>query len=59
MFKILFGCDGSTAVTTEAPQWQYRQRGRIHRIGPTGPYLGTATVTLSSAQKSTPFCEEN
>jgi hypothetical protein len=29
MFKILFGCDGSTAVTTEAPEWQYRQRGRI------------------------------
>jgi hypothetical protein len=25
----------------------------------TGLYLGTATVTLSSPQKSTPFCEEN
>jgi hypothetical protein len=27
--------------------------------GPSSPYLGTATVTLSSPQKSTPFCEEN
>jgi hypothetical protein len=28
------------AVTTEAPQWHHRQRGRIPD-GPTGPYLGT------------------
>ena len=28
-------------------------------MGPTGPYLGTATVTLSSPRKSTPFCDEN
>jgi hypothetical protein len=25
----------------------------------TGPYLDTATVTLSSPRKSTPFCDEN
>ncbi len=24
-----FGCDGTRAVTTEAPQWRHRQRGRI------------------------------
>src|SRR6266481_2757762 len=29
IFEILFGCDGTRAVTTEAPQWRYRQRGRI------------------------------
>jgi hypothetical protein len=29
------------------------------RMGPTGPYLGTATVTLHSQWKSTPFCDEN
>ena len=28
-FRILFGCDGISAVTTEAPQWRHRQRGRI------------------------------
>lgn len=27
--QILFGCDVTTAVTTEAPQWHLRQRGRI------------------------------
>ncbi len=42
--RILFGCDGTSAVTTEAPQWHHRQRGKIPD-GPTGPYLGTATVT--------------
>ena len=29
------------------------------RLGPTGPYLGTATVALQSPRKSTPFCDEN
>ena len=29
IFEIPFGCDGTRAVTTEAPQWQYRQRGGI------------------------------
>jgi hypothetical protein len=28
-------------------------------MGSTGPYLGTATVTLHSPRKSTPFCDEN
>ena len=28
-------------------------------MGPTGPYLGTATVTLHSQRKSSPFCKEN
>ncbi|MGB8900249.1 MAG: hypothetical protein WCC90_13900 [Methylocella sp.] len=35
------------AVTTEAPQWHHRQRGKIPDRA-TGPYLGTATVTLPS-----------
>jgi len=47
------------AVTTEAPQWRHRQRGVGSRMGLTGPYLGTATVTLQSPQKSTPLCDEN
>ena len=33
--------------------------GRESRMGPTGPYLSMATVTLSSPQKSTPFRDEN
>jgi len=28
-------------------------------MGPTGPYLGTAIVTLHSQWKSTPFSDEN
>jgi putative transposase len=33
--------------------------GAGSRMGPIGPYLGTATVTPPSPQKSTPFCDEN
>ena len=29
IFQILSGSDGTRAVTTEAPQWRYRQRGWI------------------------------
>jgi hypothetical protein len=29
ILRSFFGCDGTRAVTTEAPQWRYRQRGRI------------------------------
>src|SRR5205807_336947 len=29
IFEILFGCDGTRAATTEAPQRRYRQRGGI------------------------------
>jgi hypothetical protein len=58
MFKILFGCDGSTAVTTEAPQWRHRQRGRITDKA-NGLLPARATVTLSLPKKSTLFCAEN
>ena len=27
--RNLFGCNGTSAVTTEAPQWHHRQQGRI------------------------------
>src|ERR1700746_1122241 len=36
IFQILFGCDGTRAVTAEAPQWRYRPRGRISD-GASGP----------------------
>jgi hypothetical protein len=38
--------DRLATVTTEAPQWHHRQRGRIPDE-PTGPYLGTATVLMT------------
>jgi hypothetical protein len=47
------------AVTPPKPRSGTIASGARSRIGPTGPYLGTATVTLSSPQKSTPFCDEN
>src|SRR6185369_15603016 len=31
IFEILFGCDGTRAVTTEAPQWRYRPAGQDPR----------------------------
>jgi RNA-directed DNA polymerase len=33
--------------------------GAESRMWPISPYLGTATVTLQSPRKSTPFCDEN
>ena len=36
-FRILSVATASGAVTTEAPQWRHRQRGRI-QMGPSGPY---------------------
>jgi hypothetical protein len=45
------------AVTTEAPQWQHRQRGRIPDKA--NGLSRHRAVTLSLPPKSTPFCEEN
>src|ERR1700720_1029696 len=46
------------AVTTEAPQWHHRRRGRIPD-GANQPLSRHGTVTLQSPRKSTPFCDEN
>ena len=29
ILRVLSGCDGVSAVTTETPQWRHRQWGRI------------------------------
>jgi hypothetical protein len=57
--RILFGWKAPGAVTTEAPAGGTIAGGAGSRTGPIGPYLGTATVTLQSPQKSTPLCDEN
>jgi hypothetical protein len=57
-WRILLVVTALSAVTTEAPHWRHRQRGQDPREAKTGPSLGTTTVTLSSPQKSTPFCGE-
>src|SRR5215469_13516364 len=48
-----FGFDGKRAVTTEAPQWRYRQRGGI-RDEAKG-LINTTTLTLRLQRKSSPF----
>jgi len=55
-FRIPSVATASGAVTAEAPQWRYRQRGR----GPNGaerPLSSQATVTLHWRWKSSPFCQ--
>jgi hypothetical protein len=39
------------AVTTEAPQWRHRQRGKI-QIGPTGPYRHDTDAPLAAEVQS-------
>src|SRR5580704_12974104 len=47
MFGILFGCNGTRRRHHQSPAVAAASRAGS-RTGPTGPYLGTATVTLSS-----------
>jgi hypothetical protein len=39
----------SGAVTTDAPQWRHRQRGRI-QVGPSGPYQHADTDALMAGE---------
>src|SRR5438477_1247869 len=57
IFEILFGCDSTRAVTTEAPQRRYRQRGGIRR-GQKKARINMTTLTLCLQPKSSRFCKE-
>src|SRR5262249_2133520 len=49
IFEIPFGCDGTSAVTTEAPQWRRSQRGGI-RDEAKGPHQHDDTDALFAAE---------
>jgi|SRR5262245_16620515 len=57
ILEILLGCGGISAVTTEAPQWRYRQRGRDLRRGQKAR-INATTLTLCLRRKSSRFCKE-
>src|SRR5438552_15380726 len=50
IFEILFGCDSTRAVTTEAPQRRYRQRGGIRDEAKKGPDEHDDTDALFAAE---------
>jgi hypothetical protein len=57
--KILLGGNGTQRRHHPSPAVAPSPAGQDPEGAKTGPSLGTVTVTLSSPQKSTSFCEEN
>jgi hypothetical protein len=59
MLRSFFGGDGTLRHHHRSPAMAASPAGQDPGGAKTGPSLGTATLTLSLLQKSTPFCDEN